>query len=146
MITLMCCERNLRGRVVGVLLGLLIVSAPAGASAYQGQVLEAGVPYTVPVNERYWTEFSRTDVLDGPAREMAWSGTAHALVAELGVGAATHSALMLALGIAGLLAGLGVVCTVMGVAFLWHTKRSMGVKIPDTVPEAFVQDKKLETV
>jgi hypothetical protein len=114
--------------------------------AYQGQVLEAGVPYTVPVNERYWTDFSRTDVLDGPAREMAWSGTAHALVAELGVGAATHSALMLALGIAGLLAGLGVVCTVMGVAFLWHTKRSMGVKIPDTVPEAFVQDKNLEKV
>ena len=69
--------------------------------AYQGQVLEAGVAYTVPVNERYWTDFSRTDVLDGPAREMAWSGTAHALVAELGVGAATHSALMLALGVFG---------------------------------------------
>lgn len=114
--------------------------------AYQGQVLEAGVPYTVPVDGRYWTGFSRMDVLDGPAREMAWSGTAHALVAELGVGAATHSALMLALGIAGLLAGLGVVCTVMGVAFLWHTKKSMGVKIPDTVPEAFVQDKKLQQV
>jgi hypothetical protein len=115
--------------------------------AYQGQVLEAGVPYTVPVNERYWTEFDRTDVLDGPARELAWSGTAHALVAELGVGAATHSALMLALGIAGLLAGLGVVCTVMGVAFLWHTKRTMGSKIPDTVPESFVQeDKKFQTV
>jgi hypothetical protein len=114
--------------------------------AYQGQVLEAGVPYTVPVNGRYWTEFDRTDVLDGKARELAWSGTAHALVAELGVGAATHSALMLALGIAGLLAGLGVVCMVMGVAFLWHTKKSMGEKVPDTVPESFVQDKKLETV
>ena len=64
-----------------------------------------------PVNGRYWTGFDRTDLLDGPAREAAWSGTAHALVAELGVGAATHSTLMLALGIAGLLAGLGVVCT-----------------------------------
>jgi hypothetical protein len=114
--------------------------------AYQGQVLEAGVPYTVPVNERYWTEFDRTDVLDGKARELAWSGTAHALVAELGVGAATHSALMLALGIAGLLAGLGVVCTVMGVAFLWHTRKSMTAKVPDTVPESFTQDKKFETV
>jgi hypothetical protein len=108
--------------------------------AYQGQVLEAGVPYTVPVNERYWTEFDRTDALDGKARELAWSGTAHALVAELGVGAATHSALMLALGIAGLLAGLGVVCTVMGAAFLWHTKKGMQVKIPDTVPEAMLKD------
>lgn len=111
--------------------------------AYKGQVLEAGVPYTVPVNGRYWTGFDRTDALDGKAREMAWSGTAHALVAELGVGAATHSALMLALGIAGLLAGLGVVCTVMGVAFLWHTKKSMQVKIPDTVPEALTQDPKV---
>ena len=91
-------------------------------------------------------EFERTDVLDGKAREQAWSGTAHALVAELGVGAATHSALMLALGIAGLLAGLGVVCIVMGVAFLWHTKKSMGTKVPDTVPESFTQDKNLETV
>lgn len=115
--------------------------------AYQGTVLEAGVPYTVPVNERYWTEFDRTDVLDGKAREGAWSGTAHALVAELGVGAATHSALMLALGIAGLLAGLGVVCMVMGIAFLWHTRKELANKVPDTVPEAFVQDgKKLETV
>jgi hypothetical protein len=115
--------------------------------AYQGQVLEAGVPYTVPVNGRYWTDFDRTDVLDGVAREQAWSGTAHALVGELGVGAVTHSALMLALGIAGLLAGLGVVCMVMGIAFLWHTRKSMAAQVPDTVPEAFVQDdKKLETV
>jgi hypothetical protein len=99
------------------------------------------VPYTVPVDGRYWTGFERTDVLDGKAREMAWSGTAHALVAELGVGAATHSALQLALGIAALLAGLGVVCTVMGVAFLWHTRKSMVRQVPDTVPEAMLQDR-----
>lgn len=101
--------------------------------AYQGEILEAGVPYTVPVNERYWTDFNRMDVLDGPARDLAWSGTAHALVAELGVGAVTHSALQLALGIAALLGGLGVVCTVMGVAFLWHTKNTMDTK--ETKPE-----------
>lgn len=115
--------------------------------AYQGEVLEAGVPYTVPVNERYWTDFNRTDVLDGQAREMAWSGTVHGLVGELGVGAATHSALMLALGIAGLLAGLGVVCTVMGIAFLWHTRRSMD-QASATVPQGKTQepDKELQTV
>ena len=111
-------------------------------AAYQGQVLEAGTPYTVAVDGRYWTGFDRSDVLDGKARELAWSGTTHALVAELGVGAATHSALMLALGIAGLLAGLGVVCMVMGIAFLWHTKKGMQPKVPDTVPEALVQDSK----
>ena len=42
-------------------------------------------------------------------------------MAELGVGAVTHSTLQLALGIAALLAGLGVVCGVMGVAFIWHS-------------------------
>ena len=89
--------------------------------AYQGQVLEPGT-YEVPVDGRYWTGFTRTDLLDGQARDMAWSGTAHALVAELGVGAATHSTLQLALGVAALLAGLGVVSTVMGVAFLWHVR------------------------
>lgn len=108
--------------------------------AYQGEVLEAGTPYTVPVDGRYWTGFDRMDVLDGPAREQAWSGTAHALVAELGVGAATHSTLQLALGIAALLAGLGVVCTVMGVAFLWHTRKSMAVQVPDTIPASMVDD------
>jgi hypothetical protein len=107
--------------------------------AYQGQVLEPG-SYDVPVNGRYWTGFNRTDLLDGPARDMAWSGTAHALVAELGVGAATHSTLQLALGVAALLAGLGVVCTVSGVAFVWDTKRKMKVTAPDTIPEAMLTD------
>lgn len=99
--------------------------------AYQGEVLEPG-SYTVAVDGRYWTDFDRTDILDGPARELAWSGTVHALVAELGVGAVTHSALQLALGIAGLLAGLGVVCTVMGAAFLWHTRSTMEAAAPST--------------
>ena len=91
--------------------------------AYQGEVLAPGA-YDVPVNGRYWTGFDRTDLLDGQAREGAWSGTAHALVAELGVGAATHSTLQLALGVAALLAGLGLVSTVMGVAFVWQVRSS----------------------
>ena len=46
---------------------------------------------------------------------------------------------MLALGIAGLLAGLGVVCLAMGVAFLWHTRQNM-YKAPDTVPDDLLRD------
>ena len=107
--------------------------------AYQGTVIEPGT-YEVPVNGRYWTGFERMDLLDGPARDLAWSGTAHALVAELGVGAATHSTLMLALGVAALLAGLGVVCTVSGAAFIWDTKKKMKVTAPDTIPEAMLAD------
>jgi hypothetical protein len=112
-------------------------------SAYQGQVLEPG-SYDVPVDGRYWTGFDRMDLLDGQARDMAWSGTAHALVAELGVGAATHSTLQLALGVAALLAGLGVVCTVMGIAFIWHTRS--GMKQAADVAEQPVAEQTLETV
>ncbi len=114
--------------------------------AYQGEVLEPGA-YTVPVDGRYWTGFDRMDILDGPARSQAWSGTAHGLVGELGVGAVTHSTLQLGLGIAALLAGLGVVCTVMGAGFIWHTKKNM---VPKSVPEAMVkeldEDKELEKI
>lgn len=105
---------------------------------YQGEVLEPGT-YVVPVDGRYWTGFERGDILDGQARDLAWTGTAHGLVGELGVGAVTHSTLQLGLGIAGLLAGLGVVCTVMGAAFIWHTRREL-YKAPDTIPEDVVRD------
>jgi hypothetical protein len=107
--------------------------------AYQGQVIEPG-SYTVPVDGRYWTGFDRTDLLDGPARSEAWSGTAHALVAELGVGAVTHSTLQLSLGVVFLLLGLGVICTALGAGFIWHTRRDGKADIPDTVPEAFLTE------
>ncbi|MGE5210731.1 MAG: hypothetical protein ACM3MM_05675, partial [Acidobacteriota bacterium] len=112
--------------------------------AYQGQVLEPGA-YEVPVAGRYWTGFDRMDLLDGPARDLAWSGTAHALVAELGVGAATHSTLQLALGVAALLAGLGVVCSVMGVAFIWQTRSSMKAQTTPSV-EAPASEPEMTTV
>jgi hypothetical protein len=99
-----------------------------------------GVSCDFEVGGRYWTGFDRTDPVQGKARDMAWSGTAHALVAELGVGAATHSTLQLALGVAALLAGLGVVCTAMGVAFIWDTRKKSRVNVPDTIPEAMLKD------
>jgi hypothetical protein len=98
------------------------------------------------VDGRYWTGFDRSVPVEAAARDMAWSGTAHALVAELGVGAATHSTLQLALGVAALLAGLGVVCTVMGVAFLWDTRRKSKVNVPDTIPESLLKDAPDKTV
>lgn len=99
-----------------------------------------GVACDFKVDGRYWTGFDRTIPVEAQARDMAWSGTAHALVAELGVGAATHSTLQLALGVAALLAGLGVVCTVMGIAFIWDTRRKGKLSIPDTIPEALLKD------
>ena len=104
-----------------------------------------GVTCDFEVDGRYWTGFDRSDPVQGKARDQAWSGTAHALVAELGVGAATHSTLQLALGVAALLAGLGVVCMVMGVAFIWETRRRSRLTVPDTIPEAVLKDTPLET-
>ena len=99
-----------------------------------------GVTCDFNVDGRYWTGFDRSVPVEAIARDQAWSGTAHALVAELGVGAATHSTLQLALGVAALLAGLGVVCMVMGVAFLLDTRRKGKVIVPDTIPEALLTD------
>lgn len=94
-----------------------------------------GVSCDFEVGGRYWTGFDRSDPVQGAARDMAWSGTAHALVAELGVGAATHSTLQLALGVAALLAGLGVVFSVMGIALVLHTRQRVGTLAPASVPD-----------
>jgi hypothetical protein len=104
-----------------------------------------GVTCDFNVDGRYWTGFDRSVPVEAIARDQAWSGTAHALVAELGVGAATHSTLQLALGVAALLAGLGVVCTVMGAAFIWDTRRKGKVSAPDTIPEALLADTSVQT-
>lgn len=93
---------------------------------------EDGLTCDFEVDGRYWTDFDRTDPVEGQARDMAWSGTAHALVAELGVGAATHSTLQLALGVAALLAGLGVVCTALGAGLILHTRSLAMAEVPTT--------------
>ncbi len=104
-----------------------------------------GVTCDFKVDGRYWTGFDRSIPVQAQARDMAWSGTAHALVAELGVGAATHSTLQLALGVAALLAGLGVVCTVMGGAFIWDTRKKGKINVPDTIPESMLNDHPAKT-
>lgn len=107
---------------------------------YQGTVYEAGT-YEVPVDGKYWTGFDRMHPLEGPARDMAWSGTAHALIAELGVGTVTHSALQLGLGIAALLGGLGVIFSAMGLAVIWIGRTKDEDVIPDTIPESMTADR-----
>jgi len=85
---------------------------------YNGETFPAGV-YEFDVEGRYWTDFDRSHPLEGPARAQAWSGTAHGLFAELGVGTTTHSTLQVALGLAALYASLGVVTLLLGVALVW---------------------------
>ena len=77
-------------------------------TAPDGTVYTAGTPYEVPVAGRYWSQFDRTNPIDAAVREQAWTGTAHALIGELGVGTVTASTLQLGLGMAGLFAGIGL--------------------------------------
>ncbi len=97
---------------------------------YNGEAFPAGT-YEVVVNEvgspervaagvgGYWTDFDRMHPLEGPARGMAWSGTAHGLFGELGVGTVTASTLQLGLGVAALLFGLGLTFGAVGLGMVW---------------------------
>ncbi|MFP3915434.1 MAG: hypothetical protein ACLFWM_11210 [Actinomycetota bacterium] len=91
------------------------------AVEYEGTVYEPGT-YEFEVDGRYWTDFDRTHPIEGPAREMAWSGTAHGLFAELGVGTVTHSALQLGLGLAGAFAGVGFLALIGGAGLIWAAR------------------------
>ncbi len=57
------------------------------AVEYNGELFEAGT-YEFAVDGRYWTDFDRQHPLEGPARAMAWSPTAHGLLAEIAAGVA----------------------------------------------------------
>ena len=106
---------------------------------YEGEVIAAGT-YEVPVDGRYWTGFNRTHPLDGPARSQAWSGTAHGLFAELGVGTVTHSTLQLALGLAGTLAAIGLTVTLTGLGLVWAGKEEKSPEMQHSTAKS--EDKK----
>jgi len=116
-----------------VLAGVQTVVVPETVE-YNGVTYEAGT-YEVPVDGRYWTGFDRLSPLDGPAREQAWSGTAHALIAELGVGTTTASALQLGLALAGLFAGVGATLMLTGVGLVWATfAETASVRVRREIP------------
>ncbi len=108
------------------------------AAEYEGEVFEAGT-YEVPVDGRYWTGFDRRHPLEGPARGQAWTGTAHGLFGELGVGTVTHSTLQMGLALAAILAGLGLTFLFAGGGLWWASREKKEIAIPDTVPEMITQ-------
>lgn len=98
---------------------------------YDGEVFPAGT-YEFEVDGRYWTDFDRRHPIEGPARSQAWSGTAHGLVAELGVGTVTASTLQLATGVAAIVAGLGAAFILTGFGLIWVAREE-----ELTVPASF---------
>jgi hypothetical protein len=99
---------------------------------YNGEVFKAG-EYQFAVDGRYWTQFDRQHPIEGPARERAWTGTAHALIANLGVGTVTASALQMGLAMAGLFAGIGAFAIFAGLGLVWAV-RPETVKVPELAP------------
>jgi hypothetical protein len=101
--------------------GTQTIVLPEDVTAADGTVYKAGT-YEFPVDGRYWTDFDRSNPIEAAAREKAWTGTAHALIAELGVGTVTGSALQLGLGLAGLFAGVGFFALISGLGLVWATR------------------------
>jgi len=97
-------------------------------TAADGTVYKAGT-YEFKVDGRYWTGFDRTNPIEAKAREQAWTGTAHALIAELGVGSVTASTLQMGLGLAALFAALGGTIVLTGLGLVWAA-RAETVKAP----------------
>ena len=95
---------------------------------FNGEVIKAGT-YEFPVDGRYWTGFDRENPIEAIARDQAWTGTAHGLIAELGVGTVTASALTLGLGLAALFAGVGATFVVAGAGLVWAV-RPANAKVP----------------
>ncbi|HSE09916.1 MAG TPA: hypothetical protein VLB29_14725 [Nocardioidaceae bacterium] len=88
---------------------------------YNGEVFKAGT-YEFDVDGKYWTDFDREHPIEGAAREQAWSGTAHGLIGELGVGTVTAQALTMGLALSGLLAGIGASFLLLGLGLVWAAR------------------------
>jgi hypothetical protein len=94
---------------------------------YDGELFKAG-SYEFDIDGRYWTDFDREHPIEGIAREQAWSGTAHGLIGELGVGTVTHSTLQLGLAFAGTLAGFGLTLLLLGTGLFWVARAKLEQK------------------
>ena len=109
--------------------GTQTVTLDEDFTAPDGTVYTAGVPYEIPVDGRYWAQFDRSNPIDAAVRTQAWTGVAHALIGELGVGATTASTLQMGLGLAGLFAGIGITFIFAGVGLVWAA-RPETAKVP----------------
>ena len=98
-------------------------------TADDGTVYKAGT-YEFAVDGRYWTDFDRSNPIEAAAREQAWTGTAHALIAELGVGSVTASTLQMGLGLAALFAALGGTIVLIGLGLVWATRATETANVP----------------
>jgi len=113
---------------------------------YRGEVFEPGT-YSVPIAGRYWTELDPTHPLEGPASELAWTGTVRGVMGEMGTGSVAHSTLQIGFGLAALLVGLGLAFVVAGGGVFWIARSkeladgfALTTTVPDTVPQELLDE------
>jgi hypothetical protein len=87
-----------------------------------GKVVQPAGTYEFTNTGKYWTGFDRTNPIEGAAREKIWTGTALALIGQLGVGSVTASALTMGLGIAALFALVGLTVVLTGLGLVWAAR------------------------
>jgi hypothetical protein len=109
------------------------VVLPKDVTAADGTVYKAGT-YEFPVDGRYWSAFDRTNPIEAAAREQAWTGTAHALIANLGIGAVTATTIQMGFALAGLFAALGATIILTGGGLVWAVRAPAAEKAPAFKP------------
>ena len=87
-----------------------------------GVVVQKAGTYDFVNDGKYWTGFNRADPIQGAAREQVWTGSALALIGQLGVGSVTASALQIGFGVAALLAGFGATLFLFGIGLVWAAR------------------------
>jgi len=68
--------------------------------------------------------------IEAAAREQAWTGTALALVANLGVGSVTAATIQMGFALAGLFAALGATIILTGGGLVWAVRAPATEKAP----------------
>jgi hypothetical protein len=104
-----------------VLTGTQTVVLAKDAEAADGTVIPAGT-YEFAVDGRYYSDFDRSNPIEGAARGQAWSATALGLIGQLGVGTTTASALQLAMALAGLFGAVGLLALMTGFGLVWVSR------------------------
>jgi hypothetical protein len=113
--------------------GTQTVVLPEDVTMDDGTVVKAGT-YEFPVDGRYWSAFDRANPIEAKAREQAWTGTAHALIANLGVGSVTAATLQMGYALAGLFAALGATIILTGGGLVWAVRATAKEKAPAFKP------------
>jgi len=100
-----------------------------------GKVVQAAGTYDFQNTGKYYSGFDRTNPIEGAARDKVWTGTALALIGQLGVGSVTASALQMGLGLTALFALVGMTVVLTGLGLVWATRAATEkVKAPALRP------------